>query len=74
MNRYGEMPTEVPKKVCSVCKEEKIIHEFNKYRNGKPGRRCKPCIKANTKDTEYSVLAKYQPDPRFERRKKSSNW
>ena len=65
------MDIQLERKVCNVCDEEKIIHDFartgsaNNYRGT-----CKQCVRKNKKPNTYDILAKYQPDPRFCRTKK----
>lgn len=71
MSRYAFISQEIPKKVCSACEEEKPFHDFGKHgRFGKPAKRCKACVKASTKDTEYQVVARYDPDPKWDKSKK----
>jgi hypothetical protein len=61
MSYYTNAKVKIPTKVCKRCGEEKILHEFAKQK-GRDNHRgtCKPCVKKNTKENEYTKIAKYQ--------------
>jgi len=47
-------------KICNVCEEEKIIHEFTRkyYRSNECQNTCKDCVKKKKKLTDLDKLRK----------------
>lgn len=54
---------QIKTKVCTQCKEEKLLFEFSRRKGGVDGvfSRCKKCVKNSRKETEIEKLRRTMP-------------